>query len=87
MLLFCTGEYIWFFVKGRGDEEVYQGIKDKKDKTEEDEVMIKMISLSYDISDIKYIEPVLECLSEGIRCEMNLCYVCYRPDSSCFSIT
>lgn len=39
-------------------------LKTKKDKTEEDEVMIKMISSSYDISDIKYIEPILTCLNE-----------------------
>jgi len=37
-------------------------LKAKKDKTEEDEIMIKMISSSYDISDVKYIEPILECL-------------------------
>lgn len=40
-------------------------LKAKKNKTAEDEVMIKMISSSYDISDIKYIEPILECLNEG----------------------
>lgn len=40
-----------------------KALKAKKDKTEEDEVMIKMISSSYDISNIKYIEPVLECLN------------------------
>ena len=34
----------------------------KKNKTEEDEAMIKMISSSYDISDRKYIKPILECL-------------------------
>ena len=39
-------------------------LKAKKDKTEEDEYMIKMISSSYDISDIKYIEPILDCLKE-----------------------
>lgn len=39
-------------------------LKAKKDKTEEDEVMIKMISSSYDISDIKYIEAILACLNE-----------------------
>ncbi len=38
-------------------------LKAKKDKKEEDEIMIKMISSSYDISDRKYIEPILECLS------------------------
>lgn len=37
-------------------------LKAKKDKTEEDEIMIKMISSSYDISDKKYIEPILQCL-------------------------
>ncbi len=40
-------------------------LRAKKNKTEEDEVMIKMLSSSYDISDIKYIEPILECLNEG----------------------
>lgn len=39
-------------------------LKAKKDKTEEEEVMIKMIASSYDISDRKYIEPILECLNE-----------------------
>lgn len=37
-------------------------LKAKKDKTEEDELMIKMISSSYDISDRKYIVPILESL-------------------------
>ncbi len=36
----------------------------KKDKTEEEQVMIEMISSSYDISDKKYIEPILQCLSQ-----------------------
>ncbi len=39
-----------------------KALKSKKNKTEEDEKMIKMISSSYDISDRKYIEPILECL-------------------------
>lgn len=39
-----------------------KALKAKKDKTEEDEIMIKMISSSYDISDKKYIAPILECL-------------------------
>lgn len=34
----------------------------KKNKTQEDEEMIKMISSSYDISDKKYTEPILTCL-------------------------
>ena len=39
-------------------------LKAKKDKTEEDEIMIKMISSSYDISDKKYIEPILQYLKK-----------------------
>ncbi len=37
-------------------------LKAKKDKTEAEQVMVKMISSSYDISDKKYIEPILQCL-------------------------
>ncbi len=37
-------------------------LKAKKDKTEAEQVMINMISTSYDISDKKYIDPILECL-------------------------
>lgn len=39
-----------------------KALKARKNKTEEDEEMIRMISSSYDISDKKYIEPILECL-------------------------
>lgn len=39
-------------------------IKAKKDKTEEEQVMAKMISSSYDISDKKYIEPILQYLKK-----------------------
>lgn len=39
-------------------------LKSKKDKTEAEQEMIKMISASYDISDKKYIEPILECLKK-----------------------
>lgn len=38
--------------------------KAKKDKTEAEQEMIKMISASYDISDKKYIEPILQCLKK-----------------------
>ena len=41
-----------------------KALKAKKGKTEADEEMIKMISSSYDISDQKYIEPILECLEK-----------------------
>lgn len=37
-------------------------LKAKKGKTEADREMIRMISASYDISDRKYIEPILKCL-------------------------
>lgn len=36
----------------------------KKDKTEEEQVMVKMISSSYNISDKKYIEPILQYLKK-----------------------
>lgn len=39
-------------------------LKAKKDKTEKEQVMIKMISSSYDISDKKYIEPILQYLGK-----------------------
>lgn len=39
-------------------------LKAKKDKTKEEQVMLKMISSSYDISDKKYIEPILQCLEK-----------------------
>ena len=41
-----------------------QTLKAKKDKTEQEQEMIKMISSSYDISDKKYIEPILEYLKK-----------------------
>ncbi len=41
-----------------------KALKAKKDKTKEEQEMIEMISHSYDISDEKYIEPILECLQK-----------------------
>ncbi len=41
-----------------------KSLQAKKDNTEEEKEMIKMISSSYDISDKKYIEPILQCLKE-----------------------
>lgn len=38
-------------------------LKAKKDKTEEEKVMVEMISHSYDISDRKYIEPIRQYLN------------------------
>lgn len=36
----------------------------KKDKTEAEKEMAKMIAASYDISDRKYIAPIVECLKK-----------------------
>lgn len=41
-----------------------KALKTKKDKTEVEQEMIKMLSASYDISDRKYIEPILKCLRQ-----------------------
>lgn len=38
-------------------------LKAKKDKTEADMEQIRMMSSSYDISDIKYIEPIIDYLN------------------------
>ncbi len=39
-------------------------LKGKKEQTEEEKETVKMISSSYDISDKKYIEPILACLQK-----------------------
>ena len=39
-------------------------LKKKKDQTEEEKIMTKMIATSYDISDIKYTEPIVEYLEQ-----------------------
>ncbi len=41
-----------------------KALEAKKDKTEDDEITIKTLSSSYDISDKKYIDPILECPKE-----------------------
>lgn len=41
-----------------------KALKAKKEKTEEEKVMVQMIASSYDISDKSYIEPILECLNK-----------------------
>lgn len=38
-------------------------LKAKKNKTEDDMAQIRMMSASYDISDIKYIEPIMDYLN------------------------
>ncbi len=37
-------------------------LRKKKDTTEEEKMAIEKMSSSYDISDIKYIEPIVEYL-------------------------
>ena len=39
-------------------------LKAKKDKTQDDLNQINMIQSSYDISDIKYIEPIIEYINK-----------------------
>ncbi len=41
-----------------------KSLKAKKNQTEEEKIMIKMISSSYDISDKKYIEPIISYIKE-----------------------
>lgn len=41
-----------------------KALRAKKDKTEEEKGMVDMLSHSYDISDKKYIEPILEYLND-----------------------
>ncbi len=41
-----------------------KALKAKKDKTDAEQEMVKMLSTSYDISDRKYIEPILKCLKQ-----------------------
>ena len=38
-------------------------LKKKKDQTEEEKIMAEMIATSYDISDMKYIDPIVEYLA------------------------
>ena len=38
-------------------------LKKKKDPTEEEKIMTEMVAKSYDISDEKYLEPVIEYLT------------------------
>ena len=42
-------------------------LKAKKDKTEEDLEQIRIMSSSYDISDIKYIEPIIDYLNSCLN--------------------
>ena len=48
----------------KGITDLMKALKAKKEKTEAEEEMIRWISSSYDISDKRYIEPVLEYLQD-----------------------
>lgn len=41
-----------------------RSLQAKRDKTEAEALMARMVAASYDISDRKYIEPILACLAE-----------------------
>lgn len=43
-------------------------LKAKKNQTEMEQEMVRMVSGSYDIADKKYIAPILECLKEWDEC-------------------
>ena len=65
----------WFYCPGGLDYEkmpiasktmmkmLVKALKARKNKTEDDMEQIRMMSSSYDISDIKYIEPIINYLN------------------------
>jgi len=62
-VFYCPGGFDYDKMSGKSKLMMMMFIKmlkSKKNKTEEEETMIKMISGSYDISDKKYIEPIIE---------------------------
>ncbi len=64
-VFYCPGGFNYAKMSGPSKlmmKMFIKSLKSKKDKTEADNEMIRMISSSYDISDKKYIEPVLKCL-------------------------
>ena len=64
-IFYCPGgfNYEKMSVSSRLMMKMYaKMLKSKKNKTEDDEAMIKMLSHSNDMSDRKYIVPIIECL-------------------------
>ena len=62
-VFYCPGGFDYDKMSGKSKlmmKMFIKMLKSKKNKTEEEETMIKMISGSYDISDKKYIEPIIE---------------------------
>ena len=63
---YCPGglDYNKMLVTSRTLMKMFiKSLDSKKDKTEDDINQIRMMSSSYDISDIKYIEPILDYLN------------------------
>ena len=68
-------KFRWFYCPGGLDYDkmsvtsktmmkmLLKSLESKKDKTEKDIEQIKMISSSYDISDIKYIDPIVDYIN------------------------
>ena len=66
-LFYCPGglNYEKMSVKSKAMMKMFvKMLNAKKDKTEDDLRQIKMVSGSYDISDIKYIEPIIEYINK-----------------------
>ena len=62
-VFYCPGGFDYDKMSGKSKlmmKMFIKMLKAKKNKTEEEETMIKMISNSYDISDKKYIEWIVE---------------------------
>ena len=62
---YCQGgiNYEKMSAPSRMVQKMFTGaLKKRKDATEEQKKMAEMISTTYDISDIKYIEPIIEYL-------------------------
>ncbi len=67
-IFYCPGGFNYEKMSGTSKVMMKMFIqmnKAKKNKTEQDKEMIRLISSSYDITDKKYIEPILEYLNEG----------------------
>ena len=62
-VFYCPGGFNYDTMSGKSKlmmKMFIKMLKSKKNKTEDEENMIKMISGSYDISEKKYIEPIVE---------------------------
>ena len=65
-LFYCPGglDYEKMSAKSKAMMKIFvKMLNAKKNKTEADLEQIRMVSSSYDISDVKYIEPIIEYLN------------------------